>query len=167
LDYIVRWRNKKEVLDNFFSFLPLSLAKQEIWYANYITDSSNQTFVIKIKESGAKIGTVSMSDIHYKNQHGEIGIMIGEAKEQGKGYALEATEAIVNYAFKELNLARVYLNVLENNAAAIRLYNKLGFQQEGVLRHHHFTNGSFLNVLIMGLLRAEWMNGSKRSDRVN
>jgi diamine N-acetyltransferase len=55
-----------------------------------------------------------------------------------------------------LNLNRIFLRVYENNPRAIRAYEKTGFVHEGRLRQGHFHNGEYLDVLLMGVLRAEW-----------
>jgi RimJ/RimL family protein N-acetyltransferase len=58
---------------------------------------------------------------------------------------------VVNYAFNQLGLRRIYLEVLADNASAIRLYEKCGFKVEGTLRRHVFKDGKLKDVLIMAV----------------
>ena len=62
----------------------------------------------------------------------------------------------MNYAFKDLNLHKVYLRVLESNLNAIKVYDTCGFVKEGKLRSQFWVNGKYENVLIMGILRDEF-----------
>ena len=63
---------------------------------------------------------------------------------------------MLNHGFKTLNLNRIYLRVYENNLRAIRVYEKTGFRQEGQLRQAHFQDGSYMDVILMGILRSDW-----------
>ena len=76
----------------------------------------------------------------------------------GKGYGTEATRTILSFAFNELNLHRVELEVYDFNARAIRTYEKAGFRHEGTRRKALFRDGSYHDVHVMGILREEFMN---------
>lgn len=153
---IVKWRNQIEVINNLFSYKGITLSEHKNWFEGYLKDNSRIEFVIFVKEDNKKIGTIGLSNIDYKNQKAEYGILIGENAEWGKGYAEEASFAIINYGFKELNLNKIYLHVFKANIKALRLYNKLGFIEEGILRRHIFKNGDFKDVVVMSILRGEW-----------
>jgi RimJ/RimL family protein N-acetyltransferase len=72
-----------------------------------------------------------------------------------KGYGTFAVTHLLNYAFRDLNLNRVYLYVFENNERAIRLYRKVGFVREGLMRQSEYINGTYISLIVMGLLRDE------------
>ena len=74
-----------------------------------------------------------------------VSIAIGEAKQWGKGYGYEVMQLVLRFAFDELNLHRVQL----------ALYEKLGFQREGVHREHLQRNGKRYDMYLYGLLRSE------------
>jgi len=67
-------------------------------------------------------------------------------------------KVILNYAFSELNLHRVTLGVFSYNTRAIRSYEKAGFNFEGIERSVILRDGSRSDVIIMGILRDEWLN---------
>ncbi len=162
LESICRWRNDESVLDNLFSYLPVSLAKQKRWYENYLKDNTNQTFVIEYTIQNKPIGTVSLLHIDHKNQIAEISILIGEKDYRGKGMAKQALTQLINYGFNQLNLNRLFLQLFEGNEPALRLYESLGFKREGLLRSHHYKKGAFHNIIVMGLLKDEYlMNQAK------
>ena len=53
--------------------------------------------------------------------------------------------------------------MFETNPAGIRSYEKAGFTHEGRLREARFTNGKYIDVLVMSILKSEWQkeNGDK------
>ena len=82
--------------------------------------------------------------------------MIGDKRNYDKGYGTEATKLMLNHAFNNLNLNRIYLKVLEDNPRAIKIYDKCGFKKEGVLRSAVYKNGSYKNLIIMSILKEEF-----------
>jgi RimJ/RimL family protein N-acetyltransferase len=85
-----------------------------------------------------------------------VGIGIGEREYWGKGYSTDMMRVILRYAFTELNLNRVTLNVFEYNPRAVRSYEKAGFVVEGRERKAIHRDGKYWDVLFMGVLREEW-----------
>lgn len=150
---IVKWRNRKEIIDNLFTNKGITLSQHRNWFESYIKTNSRIEFVITKKEDNKKIGTIGLSSIDCKNQKAEYGILIGEKDERGKGYAKEASFGIVKYGFEELNLQKIYLKAFSDNINAINLYIKLGFKQEGVLKREIFKNGKFKDVIIMAIFK--------------
>jgi RimJ/RimL family protein N-acetyltransferase len=84
--------------------------------------------------------------------------MIGEKDTWGKGYGFEASILILKYAFHELNLNRIFLTVREDNINAIKLYKKVGFKEEGLLRQQVYNNNKYINMIIMSILKDEFLN---------
>ena len=91
-----------------------------------------------------------------------VGIGMGEPEYRGKGYGTDAMRLALRFAFMELNLHRVTLDVFEYNPRAIRSYEKAGFQHEGRQREVLFRNGKRWDVLEMGILREEWLKRNGR-----
>lgn len=84
--------------------------------------------------------------------------MIGEAKNRKKGIGTFAIESIIEHGFFNLNLRRLQLEVLEYNKVAQNLYKKVGFKEEGRKRKAVFKNGKYVDEIIMGLLREDYIN---------
>jgi len=148
----VRWFNDPEVRENLAMFYPMSLAEEEKWFEDKLKRGENsKTFAVETKE-GVHIGGTGLDSINWKDRNAEFGIFIGEKNYWNKGYGTDATKTIVKFAFEEMNLARVYLRVYDDNPRAIRVYEKAGFEREGVLRKHIFRKGRYSDVIIMGIL---------------
>jgi len=84
--------------------------------------------------------------------------MIGLEQNRGKGIGTFAVTSIVNHAFFNLNLRRLSLEVLEYNQVAYNLYRKVGFVEEGRKRKAVFKRGCYVDELVMGLLRDDYVN---------
>ena len=134
-----------------------SLAEVEQWFARLQEASgySSKQFIIKTEE-GIPIGRIFYQYLDIKHNRTELGILIGEKEYWGKGYGTDAIIAFLDYLFNELGLHRVYLHVQSYNTRASRCYEKCGFIQEGIFRHHSFTRGEYYDDLIMGILRDEF-----------
>lgn len=74
----------------------------------------------------------------------------------GEGYATLATEAMVAHAFEERRLHKVVGEAYAHNVASQRVLEKVGLQEEGVLRDEKFVDGEHVDVHRYGLLADEW-----------
>src|SRR5262249_36492363 len=110
---------------------------------------------VAIRESGDLIGYVALREQDAASRHAKLSLRLGEPGEWGKGYGGEATRLLLRHAFATLNLHRVWLHVSAENTRAQRLYERLGFVREGVLRQHRFTEGRWRDTIVMGLLEGE------------
>lgn len=123
-----------------------------------INDPTSLFLAIKLKITKKHIGNIKISKIHQFHKTGEYGIMMGDKLELGKGYAKEASIAILDFSFNILKLKKINLGVISENTNAIKLYKKLGFKIEGVLRNNffHLTREMYLDEIRMGLLKNEF-----------
>lgn len=78
-------------------------------------------------------------------------------EKQSKGIGTEAAKEMLKHAFYNLNLHKVYLTVLTNNQRAIKLYDRCGFKIEGTLREEVYKNGKFEDMLVMSILKKEFL----------
>jgi RimJ/RimL family protein N-acetyltransferase len=89
--------------------------------------------------------------------------MMGDKTEWGKGYAKEASIAIINYAFEQLGLNKVNLGVIDSNNVAVKLYEIIGFVVEGVLKQNFYerTSSTLKNEIRMAVFNNTWQYGNK------
>jgi RimJ/RimL family protein N-acetyltransferase len=155
----VKWLNDPEVRDGLAIYYPVGMVFEEQWFDSVQSlEPAMQPFAIEaVTESAAiHIGTTAFTSLAWKNSSAEVGIFIGDKAFWGRGFGTDALRALVRWGFDELNLHRVWLKVYEDNARAIRSYEKVGFRQEGRLRHERFHRGRYFDTLMMGLLRTEF-----------
>lgn len=107
-------------------------------------------------EDDAFIGFLMIAHIDRYNHRCDIGIVIGEKKEWGKGYAQEALSAAIDHCFEHLNMNRIGAEIYAFNHRSILLFSTLGFKHEGTKRNYVFKNGQYEDELMYSLLRSEW-----------
>lgn len=107
-------------------------------------------WAIHIKEKDRHIGNIKIDPINNRHLFAEYGIMMGDKTEWGKGYAFEASMAVIDYCFSEnLNLIKINLGVQFKNQNAIKLYQKIGFEIERRLINHVITTEGYDDILRM------------------
>lgn len=101
------------------------------------------------------LGTVSLKNMNLSDHNAEYAISL-RTKAQGNGIGRLATELLLKKAFEEFSLERVYLNVLADNAKAIRMYKKAGFVYEGESRNSIFLRGEYQTLKWYSMLKSEY-----------
>lgn len=152
------WRNNVD-MQYYYSGHPffINIEKEEAWISKVSTsDMPLSAFGIEETENSTLIGMVFLKDINLIHRNAEFAIFIGDDKVKGKGYATQATNKALDFAFNKLNLNRVFLKVQEDNANAIKLYTKCNFKKEGVLRKSVYKNGNYLDELVFSILQSEF-----------
>lgn len=100
------------------------------------------------------IGTCTLAAVSVQHRRAELGFAVARAR-WGNGYAGEAAEALVRYAFDTLALHRLEADADPRNAASVRCLERLGFQREGYARERYHLNGEIQDAICYGLLRSD------------
>jgi RimJ/RimL family protein N-acetyltransferase len=153
---LVRWLNDPEVNRLLLPRRPLNLAMEQEYLQHVNQSDTDLALGIVVLQTDQLIGATGFHEIDFRCRHASFGIVLGDKSAWGKGYGTEATRLLLGYAFESLNLNRVWLHVYEYNARALRVYDKLGFRREGVLRQHTYRDGRYWDTITMGILRDEW-----------
>jgi diamine N-acetyltransferase len=104
---------------------------------------------------GRHVGNVVLDRIDSVARTARLSIYVGEPAARGRGIGRAALEAAIAFAFDRLQLNKVWLVVHSENRAAIKAYRAAGFVREGLLRQEFALGDRLLDVLYMGLLRAD------------
>ena len=138
------------------SLLPESWEETENTLRRYLSgDAGGVNWVIAEKESLRYLGQLSLLMIDQLNRKAELTVVLCP-EEMGKGYATEGIRLALDFAFKRLNLNRIWLRVAETNQRAVKCYLGCGFREEGRLRQALFLEGRYVDALIMGAVREDW-----------
>jgi RimJ/RimL family protein N-acetyltransferase len=105
---------------------------------------------------GRHIGWVNLFDTSPESRSAQLGVFIGEREYWSRGYGSQAVALALDFAFDEMNLHRVWLQVWSFNPRAIAAYRKLGFIEEARLRRDLYAMGEYHEVIVMGVLEDEW-----------
>jgi RimJ/RimL family protein N-acetyltransferase len=158
LNKTIVWSNQKDISDLYLGHpFPVNPETEKIWYDKILTSNFPTTvFGIELIEGRLLIGLSLLKNINLINRTSEFAIFIGDKDYRQKGLAKEATLETLSFGFNKLGLNRIYLKVLEENEAAVKLYLKTGFKQEGILRKNVFKNNQFKSELLMAILKNEF-----------
>ena len=156
LELILRVENDENIWEVSQTQTPYSrfIIKQ------YIENSYKDIYEVKqlrlviTSNEGEDVGLVDLFDFDPKNKRVGLGILILD-KERGNNYGTEALEVIVNYTFKNFGVNQVYANVLEDNPASIRLFEKLGFTHTTTKKDWIFEDGVFKDEYLFQLIKKD------------
>lgn len=102
---------------------------------------------------GKVVGSISLQRFENRRAHvGSIGMAVHDTY-AGQGVGAALMGAVVDLADRWLNLKRLELQVWADNARAIALYERFGFEREGLLRAEGFRDGAYVDSLAMARLR--------------
>jgi RimJ/RimL family protein N-acetyltransferase len=127
------------------------------WWEWSRTNTHGVSFAIETL-AGEVVGACGLEAIRDRTRAATLGIWIGKPY-WNLGYGTDAVRTACRFAFREMNLHRVELQVFETNPRGRRAYEKVGFKEEGRLRHAHFVGGRHVDTLVMGLLEDELIEG--------
>lgn len=111
-------------------------------------------WAVILKETGECIGQAAYFLVDSGNHFAEIEYCIGAAF-QGRGYATEATKAVIDYGFDKIGLNKVQICVRPSNISSKRVIEKCGFKLDGVLRDFFCRDGGYEDRMYYSLLRSE------------
>ena len=158
LHFVHVLNNNRSVMGYWFEEPYESFVELEELYRKHIHDQSERRVIVEHAspetQAHERVGLVELVEIDHLHRRAEFLIMISP-EHQGRGFAKAATRRAINYAFRVLNLYKLYLLVDVDNAPAIRVYEGAGFQREGVLVDEFFSDGRYRSVIRMCIFQHE------------
>lgn len=152
----LNWLNDPEVNQHlesrFVSWTPDMLSS----YIANLVDNNELLFAICIMESKKHIGNIKLGPINWNHRFADIGIIIGDKDQWGKGRAAEAIKAICCYGFDELKLNKITAGCYGDNQGSVKAFSRVGFQQEGILRKKFFSSAGVQDQILLGILNDEF-----------
>ncbi|MFN8485988.1 MAG: GNAT family protein [Caldilineaceae bacterium] len=136
--------------------MPQSLARLQAEFDTRVSQGGRDDAGFAIEADGKFIGQCALFQFDATARTCMLGITIGDKAYWGRGYGRDAVRVLLDYAFRLRNMRRVYLSVNGNNERAIHAYRACGFVEEGRLRGHVWSNGMYIDLVYMGILRDEW-----------
>ena len=134
---------------------PEGLAEE--WCAGHAgrwTRGDHAAFACTLKGDGTIVAAVGLA-LDPPHRRGELGYWVARPF-WGKGYATEASRAVMAFGFRELGLHRVLGRHFTRNPASGQVMRKLGMRYEGCMRHHIYKWGEFEDLDLYGILADEF-----------
>ena len=157
LDMKIRWINDRE--NNKFLHYDLPLVKDKTlqWYEKNKNNKNRFDGIIEV--NGNPIGLIGLLSI--KDHQAEFYITIGETKYKGKGIARKASQLLLDNAFNNLGLSKVYLYTEVQNKKAQRLFDKLGFRIKDIEVNRITNRGQPVSRFYYELGKFEYINNQQ------
>ena len=152
---LFNWLNTVDLAYRNGPYRPLSEAHFNGWINGFNADPARVIFAIRTQGDLRLLGYLHLTNIDAVARGAELGMLIGDAQDQGRGLGGEALGLAIGFCWRDLNLQRLTLYVVGDNPRAIAAYAKAGFVHEGVMRHAAFVNGAHRDITVMGLLRED------------
>ena len=122
-----------------------------------VKEPSDEKAVFSVEElaSGELAGAALLWSIDALNRSAHLGISVLPAF-RGRGLGTDVVRVLCEYGFAVLNLRRLQLETLADNAAMIAAATGAGFRHEGTLRRSAWVYGQELDEVVYGLLYEDW-----------
>lgn len=140
---------------------PIEMTRQAI-IRNRMNYAENKGFNIFIWYQDKMVGKVGYNYFDWNNRNTEIGYWLA-ADYQGKGLITKSCRVLLDYAFNELNLNRAEIRCGLENSRSRKIPERLGFREEGILRHAEWLHDRFIDLVVYGLLASEWQSKNESS----
>jgi len=130
---------------------------KEVVYAYVDRNVADETrYDFLVFQAQQLVGEVVLNDIDTDSRHASFRICLFGTRNLNQGIGTEATGLVLRFAFEELGLHRVELEVFDYNPRAKHMYEKVGFVQEGIKRDAMRIDGEYHDVIIMSILETEY-----------
>ena len=106
------------------------------------------------KASAAHIGNIKLGPVHAYHRHADIGLLIGDRTQWGKGLATQAIDAVAEHAFATLGIVKLTAGCYGAHTASIGAFLKAGFVQEGCLKAQWNTETGRQDGILLGRAKA-------------
>lgn len=118
-------------------------------YVQKKANDPGQSLLVGIftKDEEKHIGNIRLHSFSQFNKRVEVGILIWDKREWGKGYATEALETLIDYIFNQLILHKICAEYYSVNKGSEKIFKKLGFKKEGIFKDHFIVNGKYVNAI--------------------
>lgn len=152
LPLVLAWRNHPEVRRYMFSTHEIATDEHRRWFERARQDSARHLLIYEQEQ--VTLGFVNLHVVDPAAGLADWGFYVSPQAPRGTGTFLG--KAVARHAFGALGLHKLVGQVLKFNERSLRFHLRLGFQQEGVLREHHFDGTAYHDLVCFGLLRNEW-----------
>jgi diamine N-acetyltransferase len=131
-----------------------SLARVRAWASSLSDDREAIFLIVADAQTGRAGGFIQLTHLDFLHGHGELGIALSPDA-RGSGHGANAIGLLEDHARDVFGIRKITLRVLESNAGAVRLYDRLGYRHVGILRQHFYHRGAHHDVAMMEKLLVE------------
>ena len=149
-----RWMNDPNIVRTLKSRYPIAFQNEIEWLDRAMHASATERhFAIERKDDRSHVGNASIHDIDWVSRTGGFGLFIGEPSAWNRGFGTDAIVTLVRFAFDEMNLHKLRINVFDYNDRAKHILETHGFVQEGRLAREFYREGTYHDIVILSIFR--------------
>lgn len=155
LDYLYQWENDTSVWfvsQNLTPFSRYELKRYLEQAAKDIYETRQLRLMIELRTENRAIGAIDLFDYDPFNRRAGVGILVAEQGERKKGYAQQALDTLIKYAFDILKLHQLYCHTTPDNTASIKLFTNAGFIQNGIKKDWLWQGDRYSDELFLQLI---------------
>lgn len=125
----LQWRNDDAIRPWFFNSDVISAAIHERWWNQYRDRDDDFVFVIEDVDRNVPVGQASVYHVDWHRKSAEFGrLVIGDPAARGRGFAREAVDLLTAFAFEQLQLVELMLQMKAGNTVAGTIYEACGYR---------------------------------------
>jgi len=151
---LLAWRNSPEVAAYMYTDHQISEDEHERWFSGLEGDGRRAYWIIEM--DGEPVGLANFYDIDRRNSRSAWAYYLAEPSVRGRGIGGYVEILMIDRAFGEFGLQKLWCEVLDTNRGVIRMHQKFGFKEEARFRRHVLKSGAWQDVVGLGLLAEEW-----------
>jgi UDP-4-amino-4,6-dideoxy-N-acetyl-beta-L-altrosamine N-acetyltransferase len=152
IELIREWRNAPSVRASMYTRHVISPEEHAAWWHRVSMSDEHQYLMYEL--DGNACGVVGFTAISRVDRNSAWAFYADPGAPKGIGTRMEFLA--LELAFGSLDLHKLYCEVLEFNTPVVRLHHKFGFKTEGTFREQRLVDGSYVNVIRLGILAEEW-----------
>ena len=158
IEYKVKWINDPSINKYLHYDLPLCPDRTLNWFNKIMSNSSREDYIYEVNVSGKMkpIGLIGLLDIDQKNNKAEFYIVNGEKEYWGKGISTKVMQLFLKEMFLKRQLNKIYLYTEVDNKGAQKVFEKLGFKQEGLLKEDLIYRSRKIDRLLYAIHRKDF-----------
>ncbi|HYG52951.1 MAG TPA: GNAT family protein [Flavobacteriales bacterium] len=145
LDMLYNWENNVNIWHVTNTYIPFSKNTLQKYLESVQDIYSDKQLRLIIEFNNIPVGIIDLFEYEPFHQRMGLGILIADEQNRNHGLATDAIHTMKVYCKKHLDLRILYCNVLENNPASLRLFEKCGFTVCGKKPEWHKVNGEYVN----------------------
>ena len=149
-----RWMNDPNIVRTLKSRYPIAFQNELEWLERAMHSSHvERHFAIERKDDRTHIGNASLHNIDWVSRTAWFGLFIGEPTAWNRGFGGDAIGTLVRFAFDEMNLGKLRVNVFDYNDRARHVLLTHGFVEEGKLVRDFYREGQYHDIVILSIFR--------------
>jgi UDP-4-amino-4,6-dideoxy-N-acetyl-beta-L-altrosamine N-acetyltransferase len=154
-DMVRAWRNQREVASRMYTDHYITADEHARWFEQVLRDPTRRYWIAS--HQGRDVGLGCLYNIDFSNQRASSAIYLGDMRLAGGGMGALMEYVLVDRCFQEPYLNKMCCEVLDDNQGVVKGHLTFGFVQEGYLRQHVVKGGKPQNVILMSVLRQDWL----------